>query len=83
MNKKVKNSIYSEMEDVDRSCVHVAIMISVIFALLAYIIYPAGILAIPFTKLTAGPVFRLTGAVISGILAILILIDVQSVFIKR
>jgi len=83
MNKKVKHSIYSGMEDVDRSCVHVVIMIGVIFAVLAYIIFPAGILNIPFAELTAGPVLRLSGAVILGVLTILIFIDVLDVFIKR
>lgn len=83
MNKKVKHSIYSGMEDVDRSCVHVVIMIGVIFAVLAYFTYPAGISDIPFTELTAGPVSRLTGAVILGIVTILVFIDVLKVFIKR
>ncbi len=83
MNKKVKHSIYSGMEDVDRSCVHVVIMIGVIFAVLAYFTCPAGILDIPFTELTAGTVSRLTGAVILGIATILIFIDVLKVFIKR
>jgi hypothetical protein len=83
MNKQVKQSIYSGMEDVDRSCVHVVIMIGVMFAVLAYITYPAGILDIPFTALTAGPVLRLTGTLILGIVTILIFIDVLKVFIKR
>jgi hypothetical protein len=71
------------MEDVDRSCVHVVMMIGVVFAVLSYIIFPAGIFDIPFAELTSGPVLRLTGSVIAGGLAILILIDVRAVFIKR
>ncbi|MBI4683234.1 MAG: hypothetical protein HY757_09070 [Nitrospirae bacterium] len=83
MNKKDKHSIYSGMEDVDRSCVHVVIIIGVIFAVLVYFIYPAGILDIPSSEMTAGPVSRLTGALILGIVTILIFIDVLNVFIKR
>lgn len=71
------------MEDVDRSCVHVVIIICVIFAGLAYIIYPVGIFNIPITELTAGPVLRLTGAVMIGIVTIRICIDVLKLFIKR
>lgn len=83
MTKQVRHSIYSGMEDVDRSCVHVVIMIGVIFAALAYVSYPAGISDIAFSELTAGPVLRLVGAVILGIASILIFIDVLKVFIRR
>jgi len=71
------------MEDVDRSCVHVVIIICVIFAILTYMIYPAGILDIAYAELTAGHVVRLTGAVILGVLTIRIFIDILDVFIKR
>lgn len=83
MNKKVKQSTYQGMEDVDRSCVNAVIMIEIIFAVSAYIIYPAGILDVPVAEL--GPVhfLRLTGAIILGVLTILIFIDVLGVFIKR
>ncbi len=83
MTKQVKHSIYSGMEDVDRSCVHAVIMIGVIFAALAYTIWPAGIFNIPFAGLTAGTVLKLAGAAILGIATILIFIDVLKVFIKR
>jgi hypothetical protein len=83
MDKQDKHSIYSRMEDVDRSCVHVVIVIGVVLALLAYIIYPSGIGGISFTELTPGAVLRLTGAVVLGLSAILIFIDVLDVFIKR
>ncbi|MBI5664575.1 MAG: hypothetical protein HZC49_05765 [Nitrospirae bacterium] len=83
MNKQVKHSIYSGMEDVDRSCVHVVIMIGVILAVLACIIYPAGLFDVPFTELKAGTVLRLTGSVVLGAVTVLIFIDVLKVFIKR
>jgi len=83
MNKQGKHSIYSAMEEVDRSCVHVAIMVGVIFAVLSYLIYPPGISDIPFAELTASPVLRISVAIILGMVAILIFIDVLKVFIKR
>lgn len=83
MNKKIKHSTYSRMEDVDRSCVQAVIVIGLIFAVSAYFMYPAGIFDIPFAELTAGPVLRLTGTVILGVITILIFIDVLDVFIKR
>jgi len=83
MIKKVKQSTYSRMEDVDRSCVHAVIIIGLICAVSAYLLYPAGIWCIHFTGMTAGPVLRLAGSAILGIAAILIFIDVLHVFIKR
>lgn len=83
MNKKVKHSIYSGMEEVDRSCVHAVIMIGVMIAVLACYIYPDGISDVPFAELTSGPVLRLTGAVILGMVTVLVFIDILKVFIKR
>ncbi|MEW6599571.1 MAG: hypothetical protein AB1499_01235 [Nitrospirota bacterium] len=83
MNEKRKQSRYSSLEDVDRSCVHVVIAIGVVFAVLAYLICPSGILDIPAGKLTAGHVLKLTGTAIFGVISILILIDVINVFRKR
>jgi hypothetical protein len=83
MNKNVKQSTYSRLEDVDKSCAHAVLITGLIFAVLAYLIYPGGISDIPFSELTAGPVIRLTVAVVLGVLSILIFIDVLNVFIKR
>lgn len=71
------------MEDIDRSCVYAVIAAGLVFALLTYIIYPAGIWDVPFSDLTSGRVLRLTGAVILGVLTLLIFIDVINVFRKR
>lgn len=83
MDKQDKQSKYSELDDSDKSCVHAVIVIGVVFAGLAYIIYPADIFDISFANLTAGAVLRLIGSGIIGILAMLMLIDVISVFMKR
>lgn len=83
INEQGKHSIYSGMEEVDRSCVHAVIMIGVILAIMACAIYPEGIFDVPFTELKAGPVLRLTGAIILGTVTILIFIDVLKVFIKQ
>lgn len=82
-DKQEKHSKYSELDESDKSCVHAVIVIGVVVAGLAFIIYPAGIFDISSANLTAGDVLRLIGAGIIGILALLIFIDVISVFMKR
>lgn len=83
MDKQDKHSIYSELEDVDKTCVHIVIAIDAVFAVLAYVIFPEGIFNTPFAQLTVGILLRLVGAVVFGILAILIGIDVITKFIRK
>jgi hypothetical protein len=82
MDKQEKHSTYSELESVDKTCVHVSIVIGIVFVLLAYISYPEGIFNTHFAKLTMGTVLRLILTVMFGALAILIFIDVVALFIR-
>ncbi len=83
MNKQEKHCTYSELEDADKTCVHVTMVIAIIFVILAYISYPEGIFNTPFAKLTVGTVLRLIGTVMFGALAIRIFIDVVTLFIRK
>lgn len=51
------------------------LILSAIFAALAYALYPAGVFHIPFAQLTLGNIFSLIGAVIFGIMAITALFE--------
>ena len=83
MDRRDKRSTYSRLEDSDKSCVHAVTVIGAVFAVLAFITYPAGIFDVPCNQLTAGIVLRFIAAVILAIVAVLICIDVIKVFIKR